>query len=104
MEELRNVINIMALVGIPSLFAISGWFVKACYRFSKKIDVLMNAVQKQMRRELTQDYHKYIAQGFIDDDDLDLWLANFDAYHSLGANGVIDSRREDLIKLNSQQR
>ena len=101
MEELRNVINIMALIGIPSLFAISGWFVKACYRFSKKIDILMNAQQKQMRRELTQDYHKYITAGHIDDDDLDMWEASYQAYHSLGENGIMDSRREDLIHLNS---
>jgi len=101
MSELRNIVNAMALIGIPSLFALACYFVKACTRFSKKIDTLMNAVQKQMRRELTQDYHRYMDAGMIDDDDLDMWEASYQAYHSLGANGVIDSRREDLIRLNS---
>lgn len=101
MNELRNIASLMALVGVPTLFACASYFIKACVKFSKKIDILMNAQQKQMRRELTQDYHKYMEQGYIDDDDLDLWMANFDAYHALGANGVIDSRREDLIHLNS---
>lgn len=104
MEELRNVINIMALVGIPSLFACVVWFGKKVTQFGKRMEILMNAQQKQMRRELTMDYHKYMEAGHIDDDDLDLWMANFDAYHSLGANGVIDSRREDLIELNSHPR
>lgn len=104
MEDLRSLASIMALIGVPSLFALATYFVKACVKFSKKIDILMNAQQKQMRRDLTQDYHKYIAQGFIDDDDLDMWEASYQAYHSLGANGVIDSRRDDLIKLNSRQR
>ena len=102
MNELRNVASLMALIGVPTLFACASYFIKACVKFSKKIDVLMNAVQKQMRRELTQDYHKYMTAKHIDDDDLDLWISNFDAYHSLGANGVMDSRREDLIRLNSQ--
>jgi hypothetical protein len=101
MNELRNIVNLMALIGIPSLFAIAGWFVKACFAFSHKIDILMNAQQKQMRRELTQDYHKYIDAGYIDDDDLDLWVESYKAYHELGQNGVMDKRKDDLIELNS---
>jgi hypothetical protein len=61
----------------------------------------MNAQQKQMRRELTQDYHKYIDAGYIDDDDLDLWVESYKAYHELGQNGVMDKRKDDLIELNS---
>ncbi len=102
MEQLRDIVSILALIGVPSLFAISMYFAKACIKFSHKIDVLMNAQQKQMRRDLTQDYHEYMNQGFIDDDDLDMWEASYQAYHSLGVNGVMDSRREDLIKLNSR--
>lgn len=103
MEELRAVASIMAVLGVPTLFGLATFFVKACMKFSNKIDVLMNAQQKQMRRDLTQDYHKYMDQGFIDDDDLDMWEASYQAYHSLGVNGVMDSRREDLIKLNGQR-
>lgn len=101
MEELRNIVNILALIGVPSLCTCAAFFLRACTKFSHKIDVLMNAQQKQMRRDLTLDYHKYMEQGFIDDDDLDMWEASYQAYHSLGINGVMDSRREDLIKLNS---
>ena len=101
MEELRNIVSVLALIGVPSLFGCSVYFAKACIKFSHKIDVLMNAQQKQMRRDLTQDYHEYMNQGFIDDDDLDMWEASYQAYHSLGVNGIMDSRRDDLIKLNS---
>lgn len=48
------------------------------------------------------DYHRYMQNGCIDDDDLDMWEASYQAYHSLGANGIMDSRRDDLIKLNSR--
>ena len=101
-EKLRIVASVMALIGVPSLFACASYFIKACIKFSKKIDILMNAQQKQMRRELTLDYHKYMNQGYIDDDDLDMWEASYQAYHALGQNGIMDSRRADLIKLNAK--
>lgn len=102
LEDLRFIASIMALIGVPSLAACAAWFVKACKKFSHKIDVLMNAQQKQMRRELTLDFHKYMAEGHIDDDDLDMWEASYQAYHSLGENGVMDSRRAELIKLSNK--
>lgn len=102
MNEIKEIVNIMALIGVPSLFACSLYFIRACMKFSQKMDILMNAVQKQMRRDLTNDYHKYMAEGKIDDDDLDAWIEGYDAYHALGQNGVMDSRRDDLIRLNSK--
>ena len=102
MESLRTVASAMAIFGVPSLFALASYFVRACVKFSKKIDILMNAQQKQMRRELTIDYHKYMEEGSIDDDDLDMWEASYQAYHSLGKNGIMDSRRNELIKLNAK--
>ena len=101
MEEIRNIVNLLALFGVPSLCTCAAFFARACVKFSKKQDILMNALQKMMRRDLTQDYHKYMEQGYIEDDDLDMWEAAYQAYHALGINGVMDSRRADLIKLNS---
>lgn len=99
MEELRTVVNIMALLGIPSLFACSAYFAKACVKFSRKIDTLISAQQKQMRRDLMSDYHKYMGQGYITDEDLDTWEAAYQAYHNLGLNGILDTRRDDLFEL-----
>jgi len=101
-DELRTIASVMALIGVPSLFACSSYFIKACVKFSKKIDILMNAQQKQMRRELTIDYHKYMDEGKIDDDDLDMWEASYQAYHALGKNGIMDDRRQRLIALNAE--
>lgn len=92
----------MSVVGIPTLFACMCYFFKICYQFGKQMKILMNAQQKQMRRDLTQDYHKYMDQGFIDDDDLDMWDQAYLAYHELGQNGIMDSRRADLIALNGK--
>lgn len=103
MDEVRNIASAMALFGVPSLCALATYFVKACVKFSKKIDILMNAQQKQMRRELTIDFRKYIEQGYIEDDDLDMWEASYQAYHALGKNGIMDERRARLIALNAER-
>ena len=100
MESIRNIVNILALLGVPSLCACAVYFAKACIKFGKKQDILANAIQKMMRRDLTLDYHKYMNQGYIEDDDLDMWMASYEAYHALGINGVMDSRKDDLIRLN----
>jgi hypothetical protein len=102
MVEIRNIASVMALFGVPSLFALASYFVKACIKFSKKIDILMNAQQKQMRRELTMDFHRYMAEGHIDDDDLDMWEQAYQAYHALGKNGIMDNYRQKLIELNTK--
>ena len=102
MVEIRNIASVMALFGVPSLFALASYFVRACIKFSKKIDILMNAQQKQMRRELQMDFHTYMDAGHIDDEDLDMWEASYQAYHALGKNGIMDNYRQKLIELNAK--
>ena len=99
---MREALDIMAIVGIPSLFTMVVFITKTIYKLSKKISILMDAQQKQMRRELTNDYHEYMDRGSINDDELDLWEAGYQAYHALGENGIMDSRRADLIVLNGK--
>ena len=67
MEEIRNIVNLLALFGVPSLCACAVYFAKACIRFGKKQDILANAIQKMMRRDLTQDFHKYMKQGYSEE-------------------------------------
>ena len=102
MDKVRNVASVMALFGVPSLFALASYFVKACIKFSKKIDILMNAQQKQMRRELQMDFHQFMDADFISDEDLETWEASYQAYHALGKNGIMDSYRQKLIDLNAK--
>lgn len=99
---MRHFLDAMALIGFPSIFACVVYFFSVCIKFGKQMKILMNAQQKQMRRDLTLDYHKYMKDGKIDDDDLDMWEQAYQAYHALGENGIMDARREQLIKLNSK--
>lgn len=100
-ETMRQILDIMALVGIPSLFVCVGWFFRKVTQFGKMMRILMNAVQKQMKRDLMEDYHKHMDAGHITDDDLEDWTEGYKAYHDLGKNGVMDKKWQDLIELNS---
>lgn len=102
--SLRQLLDAMALIGIPSVFACVVWMGKKLIQFGRDMRILMNAQQKQMRRTLMMDYHKYMDSGKITDEELDMWEEDYQAYHSLGENGIMDSRRVDLMELNRKQR
>lgn len=102
MENFIDYLKILNIIGVPSLVIMAGWCVKKTIQFGKAIKILADAQQKQMRRDLMTDYHRFKRQGFIEEEDLDTWEAAYQAYHALGANGVMDSRREELIKMPSK--
>lgn len=85
------------LIGFPSLITVIGVLASVF----KKIKILMKAQQAQMRSQLLDQYHRYEKQGWISEDDLLDWENQYQAYHSLGANGVLDKRREALMAMPS---
>ena len=101
MDTLHRVLTWANIIGVPALFTITVWFGKKVILFGSQMKILMNAQQKQMRRELTMDFHMYMEHGYIEDDELDLWEAGYQAYHELGQNGIMDNRRDKLIELNA---
>ena len=52
-----------------------------------------------MRSQLIEQYHQYIDQGYITEEQMEDWENQYQAYHSLGENGILDSRRKDLLRL-----
>jgi len=87
--------TIVSIIGIPSLITLF----KMMYNANHRIKILMVAQQKQMRRDLMEDYHRYKEQGWISDDDLETFEEGYQAYHSLGKNGVMDAKRDELLAL-----
>lgn len=90
-----TIAQILGIVGIPSVATI----IVFLFRQGKKINILMRAVQAQMREHLMWEYHMYMERGYITDIELKEWDNQYIAYHCLGANGVLDSKRDDLIRL-----
>lgn len=97
--HLIHIVTVMGLLGIPSIFSISMWCFKCCRRYTKQLQILMHSQQEQMKNILFEQYKTYIEQGYIDLEDLSIWESNYQAYHSLGKNGVMDSKRDKLMAL-----
>lgn len=82
----------ISIIGFPSVFAIlaAAWH---------KITVIQRAYQISVRDRLMQIYHKAVDNNCISDDDAEMFEALYQAYHALGPNGVMDSRRDQIQKM-----
>lgn len=92
--------QILSIIGVPSIITIIGFLVK----LARQVKILMKAQQAQMRSALLQLYYKYTSQGWIYQDDLDDFENQYQSYHALGKNGVMDAKREEILKLPTKQR
>ena len=52
-----------------------------------------------MRADLLKDGKRYLKDGEITDLELYDWKERYEAYHSLGANGVLTALNEEIISL-----
>ena len=91
----------LGILGIPSIFTMTVWCIKSCIQYTRQLKVLAKAQQAQMRSQLLEQYHSYIKDGYISEEHMEDWENQYQAYHSLGENGILDSRRETLMKLPS---
>lgn len=103
MEKILLVLNFLAVLGVPTIFAVVVALTKKVGKYSAQIKVLMNAQQAQMRSQLLKDYYTYTKRGYVLESELEDWESQYQAYHSLGANGILDSRRDALMKLESRK-
>lgn len=98
-SALRDFVAWCGVLGIPSIFAMTAWCIRNCLHYTKQLKVLAKAQQAQMRSQLLEQYHHYMDDGWISEEHMEDWENQYQAYHSLGENGVLDSRRETLLKL-----
>ena len=98
-SAVKEFITWMSMLGIPSIFAMTAWCIKSCIQYTKQLKVLAKAQQAQMRSQLLEQYHYYMDGGWISEEHMEDWENRYQAYHSLGENGVLDSRREALLEL-----
>lgn len=103
MEKLLLVLNILAILGFPSLFVLVSVSIRKTGKYAKQIKILMEATQAQMRSQLLKDYYTYKRRGFVYEAELLDWEDCYKKYHSLGANGIMDKRYEALLSLETKQ-
>ena len=103
MEKALLILNFFAILGVPTVFAIVVAILKKMGKFSGQIKILMNAQQAQMRSQLLKDYYKYKERGFIYEAEMADWESQYKSYHELGANGIMDKRRESLLTMETRK-
>lgn len=102
-SEIKELIAWLGALGIPSIFAMTAWCIKSCRHYTKQLKILAKAQQAQMRSHLLEQYHFYMEGGWISEEHMEDWENQYLAYHSLGENGILDSRREQLLQLPSKK-
>ena len=105
MDTFSEICKYLTMIGVPSIFIMTSWCIKACSNFFKQLKILQEAQKAQMRGQLMDKYYEIKARGYVWADELDEWVNQWSAYHVLkGANNVLDSRKDDLLKMPTQVR
>ncbi len=99
MQTFKQVIMWLGALGIPSIFVMTTWCIRCCRSYTSQLKVLVKAQQAQMRSQLLEQFHQYMDDGWISEEHMEDWENQYQAYHSLGENGVLDSRRKQLLQL-----
>ena len=98
-DSVKEFVAWLGVLGIPSIFTMTCWCIKSCIHYTKQLKVLAKAQQAQMRSQLLEQYHFYMDDGWISEEHMEDWENQYKADHSLGENGILDSRREQLLQL-----
>lgn len=105
MDNIRTVVAYLGCLGIPSIFAMTLYCIRACRKFTKQLTILHSAQKAQMRSQLLTQYYDIKTRGFVWADELDDWMNQYIAYHELvGENGVLDTRKSELMQMTSKVR
>ena len=68
-----------------------------------KLDALTRATQVDMRQNLIHTFEKYYQRGWVTPEERAAWVDTYEAYHELGANGLIDSYRGKIDTLDDRE-
>lgn len=68
-------------------------------RIDEKLDKMARATQVDMRQNLVDAFGRYFARGWVTPEERATWCDAYEAYHGLGANGLIESYRHRLDQL-----
>lgn len=72
-------------------------------RLDQKLDALTRATQVNMRQNLIHTFEKYYQRGWVTPEERAAWVDTYEAYHELGANGLIDTYKEKLDALEDKE-
>ena len=68
-----------------------------------KLDTIMGATQTTMRATLIHNYEKYAERGWLTPEERASWCDMHDKYSAMGFNGLIDTYRQKLDRLDDKE-
>lgn len=72
-------------------------------RLDAKLDALTRATQVNMRQSLIHTFEKYWQRQWVTPEERAAWVDTYEAYHCLGANGLIESYRKKLDDIEDKE-
>ena len=72
-------------------------------RMEGKLDTMMGATQTTMRATLIHNYEKYADRGWLTPEERASWCDMHDKYSAMGFNGLIDTYRQKLDRLDDKE-
>lgn len=84
--------QILSVLGIPSCFTVLVFIIKY-------VRALRLGVQALLRAEMISEYHHWKEKGYAPIFAKENFENCYKQYHSLGANGMMDSLRSEFLQL-----
>lgn len=69
-------------------------------KLNNRLTLFSKSIQTQLRRSLLEDYEKFKKRDSITIAEYELFEAQWDCYHNLGENGVMDQIHDEVQKMN----
>lgn len=97
-----NTYQLLCLLGIPSLVAsLWGFMIAILKNQRREMSALKHGLQAVLRNSLIELYDKWVDRGYAPTHIKDNYANMYQQYHSLGANGVMDSYYTKFMALPS---
>jgi len=101
---LVQIATFLGILGVPTIFALTVWCVKACIKFTKALQFISSAIKSEIRYDLIKDYEVYQKRGWCSLIEQTEWLNRYSSYHNLyGENGVLDTKKLVIENMQNYQ-
>ena len=92
---LVQIATFFGIIGVPTIFGLTVWCVKACIKFTKALQFISSAIKSEIRCDLIRDFEEYEQRTWCSLVEQTEWLNRYESYHNLyGENGVLDVKKK----------
>lgn len=94
-----TIYQIISLIGVPPLLTVFGWMYKKMRFLNDELNAMKLGLQALLRSQLITIYNECEDKGYAPIYVKENFENCWNQYHSLGANGVMDSIHDKFLRL-----